>query len=74
MVPMLFCHAQQMVQTPKDILIVCQKEKEFISKPLKSLLKELKPPIKMVFAEGGWAEKAPQFVFFSCLSRGLIAA
>ena len=59
-----FCHAQQMVQKPKDIFIVCQKENLFIGKPLKVLLKELKPPIKIVFAEGGWSEQAPQFHFF----------
>jgi len=60
-----FCsRAQQMVQTPKDIIIVCQKDNEFVGKPLKALLKEIKPPIRMVFAEGGWAEQAPQFAFF----------
>ena len=61
---MIFCHAQQMVQTPKDIFNLCQKDKEFIGKPLRVLLKEIKPPIKMVFAEGGWAEQAPKFFFF----------
>jgi hypothetical protein len=58
------CSAQQLVQNPLDIYKLCQKEDEFIGKPLSELLKELKPFIKVVFAEGGWAEKAPGFTFF----------
>jgi hypothetical protein len=73
-----FCKAQQMVQIPKDIHIVCHKENEFIGRPPKALLSELKPSIKMVLAQGGWAEQAPQFSFFfmskqafdSCLIQG----
>ena len=66
----LCSRAQQMVQTPKDVIIICQKDNEFIGKPLKNLFKEIKPPIKMVFAEGGWAEQAPQFYFFFISKQG----
>ncbi len=58
------CYAQQMVQTPKDLFIVCQKDEQFIGKPLKTLFMEIKPPIKLVLAEGGWVERAPRFTFF----------
>src|SRR4051812_22970968 len=57
------CAAQQIVQTPKDIFVVCQRENEFIGKPLKDLFKEIKPQIKLVLASGGWAEEAPRFAF-----------
>src|SRR5215212_1362605 len=60
-----FCsYSQQIVQTPKDILIVCQKDQQFIGKPLSTLFKEIKPPIRLVLAEGGWSEVAPRFTFF----------
>ena len=62
--------AQQLVQTPHDIYLLCQKDNEFVGKPLRVLLKEMKPPIKRVFAEGGWFEKAPMFSFFFVTKKG----
>jgi hypothetical protein len=56
--------SQQMVQTPGHLLILCQKDAQFIGRPLKDLFKEIKPPIRLVLAEGGWAEVAPRFTFF----------
>ncbi len=53
-----------MMQTPKDIFTICQNDNDFIGKPLKVLLDEIKPAIKMVFAEGGWQERAPRISFF----------
>jgi hypothetical protein len=64
------CQSQQLVQKPMDIYILCQREDEFIGKTLRALLDELKPTIKIVFAEGGWAEKAPQFFFFFMSKQG----
>jgi hypothetical protein len=40
------CQAQQMVQTTKDIYKLKENEQQFINKPLKNLLKEIKPEIK----------------------------
>ncbi len=70
MISTVFCQAQQLVQTAKDIHVVCRKENEFLGRPLKALLQELKPAIKMVFAEGGWAEQAPHFSFFFMPKQG----
>ncbi|WP_264551735.1 hypothetical protein [Flavobacterium sp. N2038] len=40
------CQAQQMVQTTKDVYKLKENEQQFINKPLKNLLKEIKPEIK----------------------------
>jgi hypothetical protein len=40
------CKAQQMVQTTKDVYKLKTNEQLFINKPLKNLLKELRPEIK----------------------------
>jgi hypothetical protein len=42
------CKAQQMVQTPNDAYKLKINEQQFINKPLKNLLKEIKPEIKTV--------------------------
>lgn len=44
------CKAQQMVQTTKDAYKLKINEQQFINKPLKDLLKELKPEIKAAYA------------------------
>lgn len=61
-----FCsYSQQMVQTPKDLFLICQHDMQFIGKPLKELFKEIKPQIKLVQAREGWVpEVAPLFSFF----------
>ncbi|MBF4473754.1 hypothetical protein [Flavobacterium sp. HJJ] len=43
------CKAQQMVQTPNDAYKLKTNEQQFINKPLKNLLKEIKPEIKMAY-------------------------
>lgn len=43
------CKAQQIVQTPKDIYKLKEKEQQFLNEPLKNLLKEIKPEIKMAY-------------------------
>ncbi|AYN05056.1 hypothetical protein [Flavobacterium sp. 140616W15] len=40
------CKAQQMVQNTKDVSKLKTDEQQFINKPLKNLLKEIKPEIK----------------------------
>ncbi|WP_374172820.1 hypothetical protein [Flavobacterium tructae] len=45
------CKAQQMVQTPNDVNKLRENEQQFINKPLKNLLKEIKPELKLVRAE-----------------------
>lgn len=43
-------HAQQMVQNINDINVLKDNEQQLINQPLKNLLKELKPEIKIAFA------------------------
>lgn len=56
--------AQQLVQTPKDLGLLCRDEEHFIGKPLKILFSELKPEITLVLAEEGGLERAPMLIFF----------
>ncbi len=56
--------SQKMVQTPSDLVLLCQNDGEFVGKPLVNLLNKLKPAVRMVFAEGGWSEVAPSFSFY----------
>ncbi|RUT69584.1 hypothetical protein D0817_15540 [Flavobacterium cupreum] len=59
------CKAQQMVQTTKDVYLLKINEQQFINKPLKNLLKEIKPEIKFV---SGTVEY-PSFFSFRFISR-----
>lgn len=43
------CKSQQLMKTQKDAHKIKENEKQFINKPLKELLKEIKPQIKRVF-------------------------
>jgi hypothetical protein len=54
------CKAQ-MVQTTKDVYLLKTNEKQFINKPLKNLLKEIKPEIK---TGAGNIEEGYQFFSF----------
>ncbi|MCD0465129.1 hypothetical protein [Flavobacterium sp. ENC] len=54
------CQAQQMVQVPMDAYKLKTNEHQFINKPLKDLLKEIKPEIKLV---SGTVEYPPFFSF-----------
>lgn len=47
------CHAQQLVKTPGDAYKIKENEQKFINKPLKTLLKEIKPEIKMAAGNHG---------------------
>ena len=47
------CKAQQLVQTTADVPKLKTNEQQFINKPLKDLLKEIKPEIKMAFGNIG---------------------
>jgi hypothetical protein len=55
------CKAQQMVQTTKDAYLLKTSEQQFINKPLKNLLKEIKPEIKTAGASN---EEGHQFFSF----------
>lgn len=55
------CKAQQMVQTPQDIYKLKENEQQFINKPLKNLLNEIKPEIKLVL---GTLDYPPFFSFY----------
>ncbi|KLT70627.1 hypothetical protein [Flavobacterium sp. ABG] len=54
------CQAQQMVQTPNDAYKLKTNEIQFLNKPLKNLLKEIKPEIKIAF---GTLDAPSYFVF-----------
>lgn len=54
------CKAQQMVQTPAETYKLKVNEQQFINKPLKNLLKEIKPEIKLVTGTVDY----PSFFFF----------
>ena len=54
------CKAQQMVQVPMDAYKLKTNEQQFINKPLKDLLKEIKPEIKLVT---GTVDYPPFFSF-----------
>ncbi|MCZ8228053.1 hypothetical protein [Flavobacterium sp.] len=47
------CKAQQLVQTTADVQKLKTNEQQFINKPLKDLLKEIKPEIKTAFGNIG---------------------
>lgn len=51
----------QMVQTTKDVCLLKTNEKQFVNKPLKDLLKEIKPEIKT--ADGNIGEGYQYFSF-----------
>lgn len=45
------CFSQKLVQKESDVLKIEDNKAQFIGKPLKDLLKEIKPPIKRVMAQ-----------------------
>jgi hypothetical protein len=59
------CKAQQLVQTPNDANKLKTNEQQFINKPLKILLKEIKPEIKNVLGTIG----DPSYFAFNFISR-----
>jgi hypothetical protein len=58
------CIAQQMVQTTADVYKLKNNEQQFTNKPLKYLLNEVKPEIKMVIATRDY----PDYFAFKFLS------
>lgn len=54
------CKAQQMVQIPNEVYKLKENEKQFLNKPLKNILKEIKPDIKIAF---GTLDTPSYFVF-----------
>jgi hypothetical protein len=54
------CAAQQLVQTTADVQKLKTNEQQFINKPLKLLLKEIKPEIKTA-----WVTKEEGYSYFS---------
>jgi len=55
------CKAQEMVQTTNDVYKLKTNEQQFINKPLKNLLKEIKPAIKNVL---GTRDNPSYFVLY----------
>lgn len=58
------CKAQQMVQIPNDIYKLKTNEQQFLNKPLKNLLKEIKPEIKTAYGTLGY----PSYFSFRFIS------
>ncbi|GIQ57921.1 hypothetical protein Flavo103_10570 [Flavobacterium collinsii] len=64
------CSAQQqMVQTTKDAFKLKENEQHFINKPLKYLLKEIKPEIKLGYANNDEGHSYFGFKFTTLLER-----
>lgn len=59
------CKAQQMVQVPADAYKLKTNQQQFINKPLKDLLKEIKPEIKFVMGTVDY----PSYFSFRFISR-----
>lgn len=59
------CQAQQLVQVPNDAYKLKTNEQNFINKPLKDLLKEIKPEIKFVLG----TVDSPSYFTFRFISR-----
>lgn len=59
------CKAQQMVQVPADVSKLKANEQQFINRPLKNLLKEIKPEIKFVLG----TVDSPSYFSFRFVSR-----
>lgn len=59
------CQAQQLVQVPNDAYKLKTNEQNFINKPLKDLLKEIKPEIKFVLG----TPDSPSYITFRFISR-----
>ncbi|WP_426486399.1 hypothetical protein [Flavobacterium sp. 2] len=57
-------HSQQLVQSINDMYRLKDNETQFINKPLKDLLKEIRPEIKVVFAYND-----PPFFEFRFITR-----
>jgi hypothetical protein len=58
------CKAQQLVQTPNDAYNLKVNEQQFLNKPLKDLLKEIKPEIKTAYGTLGY----PSYFSFRFIS------
>ena len=58
------CRSQQLIQVVKDAYKLKENGQLFIDKPLKNLLNEIVPEIKMVFAEGNRAHSALSYFIF----------
>ncbi len=54
------CKAQQMVQVPEDAMSLKKNEQQFLNKPLKNLLNQIKPEIKT----GSLANDFPSYFYF----------
>ena len=63
------CKAQQLVQTTKDVHQLKMNNQQFINKPLRELLKEIKPQIK---AAWGNNEGGNQFFSFKFIDQNEI--
>ena len=58
------CRAPQLMQTEFDGHLLKANESEYVGKPLKTLLKQIKPPIKMVSATGERGHGEPGYFVF----------
>ncbi|MCZ8228052.1 hypothetical protein [Flavobacterium sp.] len=67
------CKAQQLVQTTADVQKLKTNEQQFINKPLKYLLKELKPEIKTAWVtnEEGYSYFSFRFITLEKQRKGL---
>ncbi|MDN3672505.1 hypothetical protein QWY99_05465 [Flavobacterium branchiarum] len=59
------CKAQQMVQTPNEAYKLKENEQQFLNKPLKNLLAQIKPEIKFILGTVDY----PSYFSFRFITR-----
>jgi len=63
------CFSQQLVKKQSDLRLLIDQQERFINKPLKELLKEIKPPIKFAFGTDAKDHGMPANITFKFVTH-----
>ena len=63
------CFSQQLVKKQADARLIVEQKERFINKPLKDLLKEIKPEIKYAFGNDAGDHGRPAFFNFMFVTK-----
>jgi hypothetical protein len=63
------CFSQQLVKKQADARLIIEQKERFINKPLKDLLKEIKPEIKNAFGYDAGASGRPAYFRFKFVTK-----
>ena len=63
------CFSQQLVKKQSDLRLLIDQRERFINKPLKELLKEIKPPIKFAFGTDAKDHGMPANITFKFVTH-----